>query len=457
VALAMQDYSHDRKIQVPRHWAAEQIATEFDGKRTKDSIAKAEKFLGEEEVDSGILVGRGSDVSFWHLTFQEFLAAKGIGARLDDEQREILFADPNRVYRPEWREVVLLLSGILHEQGRNKVGGLVSTLLDQLSEPADLAEQARCAALLGCVVRDLAPLKYRITDPRYEGLLREVMGVFDPKRFRNVPVETRIAAGDALGQAGDVRLDFTHKDYWVTIPKGRFLMGAQKSDPTGANYDKAASSAESPVYEVPLDAFRIARYPITVSQYNLFVEDEGYQRKSCWETGGLGQFSEPEDWGDQLPYASRPVVGVSWFEAMAYCRWAGVRLLTEAEWERAARGMTGRKYPWGDEEPDETRTNFEHNVGHPTPVGIFPLDTTVEGILDMGGNVWEWCHDWSNSCGPEEATARVFRGGCWLGDAGFCRAADRGRSGPEDRANDLGFRVAAVPQVAQGKQAEPGT
>ena len=464
VALAMQAHAEERKTQAPRRWAAEQIAARFGGKRAKDSIALAEAFLAEEEVDSGILVGRANDVSFWHLTFQEFLAAKAIAAELDEEQRRILFANPSRIYQPEWHEVVVLLSGILHEHGQAKVDGFVRAVIDQLGNSANLAEQARCVGLLGCVVRDLTPLKYQITDLRYEGLLQGVMGIFDPKRFHSVPVEIRIAAGDALGQAGDVRLDFSHTDYWVRIPAGKFVMGAQNSEPDGPHFDEEADDDESPVHEVYLDAFRIARYPITVSQYRQFLSDEGYQNERWWNSGGFGQFSEPESWSDQLPYPSRPVVGVSWFEAAAYCRWAGVRLPTEAEWERAARGTEGRKYPWGHEEPDKLRTNFAPDwkpaVGHPTPVGIFPLDTTPERILDMGGNVLEWCRDWfaeyagehlTNPCGPEEATGRVFRGGSWHFDAWSCRAAFRFGIEPVSRYVFLGFRVAAVPQVGQVK------
>jgi formylglycine-generating enzyme required for sulfatase activity len=473
VALAMQDHSDERKTQVPRHWAAEQIAVEFDGgEATRNSIALAESFLCEEEVDSGIVVARGSDVSFWHLTFQEFLAAKAIAARLDDEQRQILFADSTRIYQPEWHEVVLLLTGILHEHGKAKVDGFVRTVLNGLGQSASLVQQARCAGLLGCVVRDLKPLKYKITDPRYKGLLQDVMGIFDPASFRNVPIETRIAAGDALGQAGDVRLDFRHEDYWVDIPAGRFLMGAQNSDPKGANYDPEARDGdawqETP-HEVYLDGFSISRYPITVSQYHRFMGDEGYLRESCWESGGFGKFSEPEGWNDQIPYPSRPVVGVSWLEAAAYCLWANVRLPTEAEWERTARGEKACKYPWGNEEPSGSRTNYSGaNASHPTPVGIFPLDVTANGIVDMGGNVLEWCQDWfagyvsesvSNPSGPEKAAGRVFRGGCWRGGAGFCRAAYRGRNEPEGRDSYLGFRVAAVPQVlpSLAQRAEPGT
>lgn len=164
-------------------------------------------------------------------------------------------------------------------------------------------------------------------------------------------------------------------------------------------------------------------------------------------------------------------MGVSWFEAAAYCAWAGYRLPTEAEWERAARGTTGRKFPWGDEPADPKRLNYgEDDVNSTIPVGIYPLGATPEGICDMAGNVDDWCADWDgdypakpvrNPCGPREATYRVIRGGSWRYGSGGCRSASRGASEPADRDVYLGFRVAAVPldPVRAGStraRAEPG-
>ncbi len=195
-----------------------------------------------------------------------------------------------------------------------------------------------------------------------------------------------------------------------------------------------------------------------MGEYQRFVEDEGYQDERWWRAGGFGECSATEAWDDQLPYPSRPVVGVSWYEAVAFCVWAGVRLPTEAEWERAARGTEGREYPWGGDAPDASRVNFapdmEPSVGHPTPVGIYPFDSTPEGILDMGGNVLEWCADWfgeytaqpvRNPRGPETASVRVIRGGCWWYIAGNFRAAFRNGVDPQGRSGYLGFRVAAAP------------
>ena len=472
LALAMQDDHDGHKTQVSKRSAAEKLAEKIgDGLITEDTVAQAERFLDDEELDSGIIVGRGNELAYWHLTFQEFLAAKAIASRLEEKQTNILFSDAEKVYSPDWREVVLLLAGALHQQGEAKVNWLIGKVLDGLGPSSDLAAQAKCAGLVGSICRDLEPLEYKVSDSRYPALLDAVMTIFeDRERFQGVPVEERSAAATAVGQAGDPRIDFARDDYWVTIPDGKFLMGAQSEDPEMPNYDAEAGKCESPVHEVHLDSFDIARYPVTVGQYEQFVEEEGYRNERWWQDGGFGQFSDPDDWERQVGLPSDPVVGVSWWEAVAYCRWSGHRLPTEAEWEWAARGTDGRKYPWGNEEPDKNRLNCNAYFGGQRPVGVFPLDVTPEGILDMGGNVGEWCADsWraysaesaTKPCGPEEAASRVVRGGGWRSVASSCRAAARNGYEPQDRDNSLGFRVVAVSlsksiQEQARKQADPG-
>jgi formylglycine-generating enzyme required for sulfatase activity len=302
----------------------------------------------------------------------------------------------------------------------------------------------------------LEPLKYSVSDPRYPALAAAVTAIFDRERSASVPIETRIAAADALGQAGDPRLDHHRADYWVHIPASRFVMGAQSKKRQQRNYDEEAfDEGESPTHAVSLDAFSIARYPVTVGQYQRFIADDGYGEERWWTAGGFGQFTAPEEWDQQVPNPARPVVGVSWLEAAAFCAWADCRLPTEAEWERAARGTEARKYPWGGEPAEPERLNFsESGIDHPTPVGIYPRGATREGLCDLAGNVWEWCADWygdytgkavRNPHGPEQAARRVFRGGSWRSVARSCRAADRFRDGPLGRDGSLGFRVARGP------------
>ena len=368
LALAMQDHPEGRVEQVSRRWGAEKLAAVGGG------VDRAEAFLEEEENDSGIIVSRGNEVRFWHLTFQEYLAARAISGLADSDQHKLLF-DKDKIYRPEWRETALLLAGVLCGQGPAKVDGLFSAALDGLGKRPKLAARARCAGLLGQMLLDLAPLKYEPADPQYRSTLDAVLGVFEPERARAIDFRVRLEAAGALVQAGDPRLG--REQNWVTIDSGEFEMGSTDH------------KSEQPVHRVHVDAFQIGRYPVTVEEYRRFIEDGGYENQKWWVAGGFGQFQAPGSWDDQLQHRNRPVVRVSWFEAAAYCAWAGVWLPTEAEWERAARGREGRKYPWGNEEPSDERANFKMDVGHPTPVGLYPLGATPEGVDDLAGNVWE--------------------------------------------------------------------
>ena len=202
-----------------------------------------------------------------------------------------------------------------------------------------------------------------------------------------------------------------------------------------------------------LSAYRIGKYPVTVCQYKRFIEEGGYEDKKYWKAGGFGEFKEPDDWEEQQQHPTRPVVDVSWYEAKAYASWSGCQLPTEAEWERAARGPGEKyqKYPWGNREPDKETMNYdESGIGHPTPVGIFPEDCSPDGVIDMAGNVWEWCEDRygdypsgkvTNPAGPSDGSDRVFRGGGWGLAAVGCRLANRDRDAPGDRSVNLGFRL----------------
>jgi formylglycine-generating enzyme required for sulfatase activity len=190
-------------------------------------------------------------------------------------------------------------------------------------------------------------------------------------------------------------------------------------------------------HAVKLNTYEIGKYPVTVEEFSEYVEDGG---------------AEPRDWDKQVAHPNRPVVNVSWHEAVAYCRWAGVRLPTEAEWERAARGLADRPYPWGTEEPDPSRANYdETKIGAPTPVGLFPGGATPEGICDLAGNVWEWVADWygeypkgnqKNPAGPKTGDSRVLRGGAWYFQSGVLGAANRVRFQPGYRYGIIGFRCA---------------
>ena len=481
LALAMQGDPQGRQVQVTRHWAAERIAHRFRAGDAADPgpLECAEGFLLDEEQDSGILVRRGNQLRFWHLTFQEYLAAQALAGLADGERNTLLLGSGGAavpaVYRPEWRETVLLLGGVLHEQGVDKVDGLVGAVLDGCGP--GLADQARAAGLLGALVRDLDPFHYQPGDLRYARCLTAALGVFDPVQAPAIPLPDRIAAADALAQAGDPRLGWYRPARWVELPGGRLLMGAQKNQEKAPGYDPDAYDNEAPVHQVQVSAFAMARFPVTVAEFAAFLEDEDHADSRWWGAGGADQPSAPDDWDDQQAHPSRPVVSVSWYQATAFCAWLTdrlarpqgakgtillpadrvVRLPTEAEWEYAARGASGRRYPWGDEAPDGQRANFDAaKVGAPSPVGIFTGNCTPEGVLDMAGNVLEWCfdadrEDFYGQCQSQGlvvdplaqgdgGSPRVLRGGAFDLETWYLRSSVRSRIEPEARVRSIGFR-----------------
>jgi formylglycine-generating enzyme required for sulfatase activity len=358
-------------------------------------------------------VSRKERVEFWHLTFQEHLAARTIAGFPDSKQHELILP---HLYKSEWRETILLYVGLLGaKQGLEKVDAVLGAMLDKGG--SSLLDRAKCVGLLGSILVDLKPLGYELRDRRFGVILGRVMEIFDSRSHHTIPLRVRLAAAIALGQTGDPRLADGN---WVTIPAGRFSMGEEEYS-----------------HEVELDSYQIGKYPVTVLEFGRFVA-----------SGTV----PPEKWDQQLQYPNRPVVNVAWEEAAAYCSWAKCRLPTEAEWERAARGVEGRPFPWGTARPNANRANFdETGIGSPTPVGLFPLGSTPEGVEDLAGNVWEWVSDWyaedppkivRNPLGPPCGDARVLRGGSWNYVSGYLSAANLIWMAPTERRDFIGFRCA---------------
>jgi len=331
--------------------------------------------------------------------------------------------------RSGWEEAAVLLAGLYAED----CTPVIRWLEDDQPEVA-----AQCILESGAEIADR------------ETLLRELHDAW-LSRMTDVEREPMPEARAAIGRAlGRLELD-DRKGVglgpdglpdidWVEIPGGEFL------------YQEGERRTCAP--------FRIARYPITHVQFQAFLDaDDGYTDDRWW-AGFDDPVRQPAEAG--WPIANHPRETVSWFEAMAFCTWLGhrlgvaaqdlaIRLPTEWEWERAARGTDGRLYPWGQDyrrgyaNIDETfRDAGPHDLGQTSPVGIYPQGASPNGVLDLAGNVWEWClNEWSNpdqiSRGGSES--RVLRGGSWYNYQVYARAVYRHSNLPSYRYDNFGFRV----------------
>ena len=242
----------------------------------------------------------------------------------------------------------------------------------------------------------------------------------------------------------------------VPVPAGPFLMGSDQAK------DPQAKDNETPQQRITLPAYRIGKYPVTVGEFRPFIEADGYAEERFWTTAGWarreqGVWTAP-GYRDQKQWADDdrlPVIGVRWYEAVAYCRWLAevtgrpYRLPSEAEWEKAARGTDGRIYPWGDDWRAGLCNTEDARIGRTTPVGQFsPAGDSPYGIADMAGNVDDWCRTvWREqyehgAAEDEDGDAqRVIRGGNWREGQFSARAAERHASGPSSRSTLIGLRV----------------
>jgi len=243
-------------------------------------------------------------------------------------------------------------------------------------------------------------------------------------------------------------------DEMVRIPAGTFIMGSDRKS------DRNAYRVELPQRKVFLDAYDIDKYEVTTVQYLKFVLATNRPPQVDWKFDG-GNFQET--------MAAHPIMHVTWYDADEYCRWAGKRLPTEAEWEKAARGdQDARIYPWGDEMAGLSRSNFgrsglsgpvrdrpERLLLYPPIISVFKYENAVSpyGIFQMVGNVAEWVADWydkdyyksapdRNPKGPDKGSHKGFRGGGWIDSTPTVRVSQRNGTDPKTSMNWLGFRCA---------------
>ena len=404
---------------------------------------------------SGILLGESETVyRFPHRSYQEYLAAAHlVDNEFPDLLDKVVSEDPAL-----WREVVQLAVG----QVKPFMAWTIIETLVPTGPPAEgpALDDPRfvCALLAALSIREqkLGVKRSGVNEDKCERVrlwLRRAVeqGAMD--------VQDRAQAGQVLGLLGDDRpgvglVDGSPDIEWVEIPAGTFIMGGEMDDD------------EKPVHDEQVEGFRISRYPLTHAQYQGFVDDGGYGERwrRCWTEAGWewkGERQGPATFGEPFELANHPQVGVSWYEAVAYCRWLSEktgqehRLPNESEWERAARGVDGREYPWG-AKFDASLCNSEAiGLGSTTAVGLFPggespAGSDGAGILDASGNVLEWCSTkWRESYEEpaddalEGSFVRVLRGGGFAVGSYDARCAYRLRFGPVNFYFFVGFRLVA--------------
>jgi len=380
-------------------------------------------------------------VRFYHQLLQEYFAAhqliKQDPAKLADlwrwpwlETEMPLWVRPENNYEPlppppttGWEETTILAAGSTPENDTQLVQALLQ-INPVLAGRCLLQGQARfnsatCQAVINHLLSTVA----------------------NPE----VALRVRIAAGDVLGYLGDPR-----KGEMVVIPAGEFLMGEVREQ-----------------HELFLPDYQLGKYPVANAEYERFIEAGGYQNKSFWTKAGwieIGQNqNEPRYWQDErFNKPNQPAIGLSWYECVAYCRWLSAetgqlyRLPTEAEWEKGARGVDGRVYPWGSEF-EASRLNAragDQQVCTITPVGIYPTGTSPFGLFDCAGNVWEWCatrwkkpfpydvnqDEWQADY-LEGQNLRVLRGGSWNYKAEATRCSYRFKFQPYGWTGRGSYRV----------------
>ncbi len=449
---------------------------------------------------AGLLIRHKTDAyTFPHRTFQEFLAACHL---IREPNYPAVAVELVNEDRSQWREVFLLAAGhAARTQGAGQAIAAVNNLCPRGVEKCDRSQKNRWlnATLAGEALLEIGLVGVRQQDAglavleRVQDWLRQAL-----REDGTLTALERAAAGRVLAKLGDPRAEVLDplQIEWVEISAGPFIMGSDDG------YDD-----EKPQHTLDLGyAFRISRFPVTNAQFQVFVEDGGYQEARYWMEAqaagwwrdgkairGLYRWKDeskqeielfdteeataPRNFGEPFNLPNHPVVGITWYEALAFSRWLSEQMETkgllkpgeeatlpsEAEWARAARAAKGRIYPWG-EEPDPNWANCkETGLETTSPVGCFPGGSTPSGVEELSGNVWEWTRslwgtDWRTpefgypydpadgreALDPDEKTRRAVRGASWYNDAKLGRCAVRDWDDPDSWLSGLGFRVVVL-------------
>jgi formylglycine-generating enzyme required for sulfatase activity len=378
---------------------------------------------------TGLLLPRGEHrAGFYHFSFQEYLAAERI---FDLRRDELVTVFVDRANVHEWRSTLTFLFALQlarHSSPQRSIDLLVR-LLEELSH-----DKTGLAVVIGDCLRILLERGFYLKPEKQDAFRQYCESAIE----REVPIAERTQLGLALGALGDPRItpDLRDSQGYAEIGAGSYPLGEKQRE--------QSLSWTQPLNEQAFalhDTIRLSLFPVTNSQFSVFIEHGGYEEREWWSESGWqwrtrDEVHEPSCWrNSNLNAPNQPVVGVSFWEAEAFARWMGGRLPTECEWEAAARGPNGFIYPWGNEWVDGVCNSYEAGLSSTSPVGIFPRSRSAEfGLYDMVGNVWEWCSDvWDQ--------ARVVRGGSWGTDALKCRATSRYGLEPHYRDATVGFRI----------------
>jgi formylglycine-generating enzyme required for sulfatase activity len=406
-------------------------------------------------AQSANLLTLGEEIRFTHQLLQEYFAANRLKRELEKQTPAANFFPPDAWWKPTgWEETALLLAGLYNDD--------CSPVVDWLAD-AQPQLAVRCMFESGAALAENATEALRLRE-RWLPRLRDLA--------RDSDAWARAAVGRALGQIdydkivnqrprplldnrrGVGVVDGLPDIDWVTIPGGEFIYGEGQ---TGE--------------KLFLPAFSIARYPITYVQFQCFAADPAvYGDPRWWE--GLAADEDDKRLRDQgFKYANHPRESVNWYQAIAFCRWLSfqlwavgtrhvvsaadydpmnpltwlVRLPTEQEWEKAARGPTGLIYPYGNTFDAQKGNSSETGIGMTSAVGVFPGGASPYGVEEMSGNIWEWCLNTPRgSINIDGTDVRCWRGGSWGLYTRGVRAASRYGNAPHGRDYGRGWRCVAA-------------
>jgi formylglycine-generating enzyme required for sulfatase activity len=419
---------------------------------------------------AGLLLPRGMGIyTFPQRTFQEYLAA----CHLTDHDYPDLVAELSRTEPNRWREVALLAGAKAARGSTLAMWALVEALCYR--EPETTSSNALAdvwgAHLAGQILVEMVNLekvseRYR---PKVERVRHWLVNTLALGELLAVEL---ITTGDILAHLGDprrgmrLRFDSLPDIIWQEVPAGPFLMGSD------TNKDPQAYDDEFPAFQIDLPTYKISRYAVTNAQYQAFVEDRGYTEKwrLCWTEAGWHWKEDktgPNNSGAVFDLPNHPVVMINSHEATAFCRWLTTRLHqngelgsneaimlpSEPQWEKAARGIDNRIYPWGNE-LDPNRANFDNTgIGITSAVGCLQKGVSPYGCEDMSGNIWEWTSSLYQKYpykvdGREYLDGkgnRVIRGGSYKDSFDMIRCSSRRQCPPDYKSLDVGLRVVISP------------